>query len=245
MSPTYCYVCKGQVNTIEEIKKKPYKRKIWKCTFCDEIEKENKEKKNTTKINFKELVKISVKKIKEETIIFSEDVEEWCLRPYPHHPNGCPNFNNHLCPPYAPFLREYIDNYNHFYLVYAKFNLAKYKELRKEENPEFFNSEDRLKCLLYWQNSVKKLLKEKIERLINQNTELLIAGCGSGMKIKGYNYDVHSMEAMGVNVFSTLKLNKIPFELRPKNLIILCSLICAKNSLNFKEQRKLDEVSLS
>jgi hypothetical protein len=206
------------------------------------LEKENKEKKNLTKIDFKELTKIKIKKIKEKTIIFSEDVEEWCLRPYPNHPNGCPNFNHHLCLPYAPFLRDYIDNYSYFYLVYVHFNFAKYKESRKEENPEFFNSENRLKCLLYWQNSVKKLLREKIERLIHLNTDLLIAGCGSGMRIKGYNYDVYSMEAMGINVFSTLKLNKIPFELRPKNMIILCSLICAKNGLNFKRQKKLDEV---
>jgi len=207
------------------------------------LEKESKKKKRLSNIDFKELTKISVKKIKEETIIFSEDVEELCLRPYPNHPKGCPRFDQHLCPPYAPFLGDDIDYYNHFYLVYINFDFGNYKELRKEENPEFFNSENRLKCLIYWQNSVKNLLKGKIERIIDQNTDFLIAGCGSGMKIKGYKYDVYSMEAMGINVFSTLKLNKIPFELRPKNMIILCSLICAKNSLKFKKQTKLNEVS--
>ncbi len=51
------------------------------------------------------------------------------------------------------------------------------------------------------------------------------------------------MEAMGVNVFSNLKLNKISFELRPKNRIILCSLICSKRVLNLKTQKKLNMLS--
>lgn len=207
-----------------------------------QLEQESKNKKRSSKIDFKKLTKISMKKIKEETIIFSEDTGKWCLRPYPNHPNGCPNINREECFPFARFLRDIIGNYNYFYLVYINFNFAKYKELRKEENPEFFNSENRLKCLIYWQNSVKKLLKEKIERIISQNRDFLIAGCGPGMKIKGYKYYAYSMEAMGINVFSTLKLNKIQFELRPKNMIILCCLICAKNSLNLTRQIKLVEV---
>ena len=208
------------------------------------LEKKNKEKKNIAKIDFKKLTLINVKKIEEKSIIRYPEVLDFCYYPYPNHPKGCPNIDKCHSEKEVPYFSEVVknNNFNNYYLVYVDFNFARYKTLRKEKNPEFFNSENRLKCLIYWQNSVKSLLKKKIEELINQQNGLFVAGCGSGMKLKGYDNYVYSMEAMGINVFSTLKLNKIPFELRPKNMIILCSLICAKNRLNFKRQKKLDEV---
>lgn len=30
----YCWKCKGRVNTIEEVREKPHKRKVWKCEIC-------------------------------------------------------------------------------------------------------------------------------------------------------------------------------------------------------------------
>ena len=209
------------------------------------LEQENKKKKNLPKIDFRKLTLINVKRIEEKSIISYPEVLDFCYYPYPNHPNGCPNIDKCHSEKKGPYFSEVIKNskFTHYYLVYINFNFAKYKVLRKKENPEFFNSEARLKCLLYWQNSVKKLLKQKIEVLINNQNSLFIAGCGSGMRIKGYNQYVYSMEAIGINVFSTLKLNKIPFELKPKNKIILCSLICSKNELIIKKQKRLDEAS--
>jgi len=205
--------------------------------------KRNKKKKNISKINFKPLTEIKVKKIEEKTIIRYPEVLLFCYYPYPNHPKGCPNTYKCHFEKEAPYFSEVVEKnrFNHYYLVYINFNFAKYKTLREKENPEFFNSEARLKCLIYWQNSVKSLLKKKIKELILEQKGLFIAGCGSGMKIKGYPEYVYSMEIMGINVFSTLKLNKIPFELKPKNKIILCSLICSKNELNIKKQKRLDE----
>lgn len=208
------------------------------------LEQENKKKKNLAKIDFRKLTIINIKRIEEKSIIRYPEVLDFCYYPYPGHPNGCPNIDKCHSDKKIPYFSEVVKNskFTHYYLISINFNFAKYKTFRKKENPEFFNSEARLKCLIYWQNSVKKLLKQKIEDLINNQNSLFIAGCGSGMKIKGYNKYVYSMEAMGINVFSTLKLNKIPFELKPKNKIILCSLICAKNKLKFKKQKRLDEV---
>lgn len=188
-------------------------------------------------MNFKHLIKIKRKKIQCKSIIFSEDTGEWCLRPYPDHPKGCPNYNkNHLCPPNTPQLEDLIIDYDHFHLIYAEFDFAEYKKLRKQEQPNW--TVNQVKCVLYWQNSVKKLLKEKIEQIIDPYliNNILILGCGSGMKIKDYKYDIYSMEAMGVNVFSTLKLNNINFEIRPKNKIILCCLLCSKKELKIIKQ---------
>lgn len=201
--------------------------------------------KNLEKIDFRKLTLINVKKIEEKSIIRYHEVLDLCYYPYPNHPKGCPNIDKCHSEKKIPYFSEVVKNnkFTHYYLVYINFNFAKYKVLRKEGNPEFFNSEARLKCLFYWQNSVKKLLKQKIEELINNQNSIFIAGCGSGMKIKGYNKYGYSMEAMGINVFSTLKLNEIPFELKPKSKIILCSLICSKNKLKFKKQKRLDEAS--
>ena len=207
------------------------------------LEQEDKMKKTLAKIDFKELTEINIKKIEEKTIIRYPEVLVFCYYPYPGHTKGCPNTHKCHFEKEAPYFSEVVENnnFNHYYLVYINFNFAKYKELRKESNPEYFNSENRLKCLIYWQNSVKSLLKKKIKELIINQNNLFIAGCGSGMKVKGYPEYVYSMEIMGINVFSTLKLNKIPFELKPENKIILCSLICSKNELNIKKQKRLDE----
>jgi hypothetical protein len=58
-----------------------------------------------------------------------------------------------------------------------------------------------------------------------------LLGCGSGFNnkdIKRYQKEVYSMEAVGINVLSTLRLNKIDFEIRPKNKILLVCLVCIK-----------------
>lgn len=166
------------------------------------------------------------------------------MRSYPNHPKGCPNYNSRLCPPYipshVPSLIDLIVDYDHFYLIYAEFNFAKYKELRKQENPNWTSNQ--IKCLLYWQNSVKKLLKEEIEQIIDPSfiNNILILGCGSSMKIKWHKNDIYSMEAMGVNVFSTLKLNKISFEINPQNKVILCCFLASEEELKLKKQKTVD-----
>jgi hypothetical protein len=54
-------------------------------------------------------------------------------------------------------------------------------------------------------------------------------GTGSGMKINGKNH--YSMEAVGINVFATLKRNNIPFEVKPKKIINLVCLMLFKKNL--------------
>lgn len=190
-------------------------------------------------MNFEKLTKIKVKKIEEKTIIRYPEVYELCYYPYPNHPNGCPNTLNcqWLNVPFFDTIYEY-GNYTYFYLVYIEFNFKRYKELRILENPEFFNTEARLKCLIYWQNSVKKILRDYIE-ILQEGNQFYVLGCGYGFKLS-FQKHVASMEAVGINVFSTLKLNNISFELKPKNKIILCSLICATNRLILKKQTKVN-----
>ena len=185
-------------------------------------------------IEFEKLSEINHKEIKLNTIIYYPEVFELlCHYPYPNHPKGCINIDKcrSLNVPYFPKLIHYGD-YRYYYLVYLNFDFKRYKELRKSENPEFFNTENRLKCLLYWQNSLKKIIKDCLEGLRMENPHFYVLGSGSGFRLS-FQKQVASMEAVGINVFSTLKLNGISFEIKPKNKIVLCNLLCSKKKISF------------
>ena len=113
--------------------------------------------------------------------------------------------------------------------------------MRKEENPDFFNSDARLKCVIYWQSSVKRLLKDEIKHMYNNNfiyDNYYLLGCGSGFNDKLLNkfqYKIYSMESIGIDVFRTLKNNNIDFELKPKNKVVLVCLLCSRMNLNNDE----------
>ena len=188
-------------------------------------------------INFKELVQIKWKEIREDTIIYYPEIEDLCYRPYPNHPKGCPNIDKceRLNIPNFEIIIEYGE-YKFFYLIYAKFDFKQYKELRKEEHSNW--SENQVKCVLYWQNSVKKLLSEFINMLTLTKQDYIL-GCGYGLKIKFRKY-VGSMENSCINVFSTCKLNGIKLEIRPKNIIYLVCLLCSKKPVSFKKQLTLE-----
>jgi len=187
-------------------------------------------------MDFKELVSINWKEIKEETIIHYDEVLELCKRPYPNHPKGCPN--QEKCRSLAiPSFKEFKEkNKNYFYyLVHAYFDFGSYKQIRKREHPDW--TEQQVKCVLYWQGSVKKHLADYIENIRKGNPPFYVYGCGSGLKLF-FQKIVGSMEAARINVFSTLKLNRIPFELNPENNVILCCLLCSRVPLKFDIEKE-------
>ena len=188
------------------------------------------------------MVQIKIKKIKENTIIYYPEIEDLCYRQYPNHPKGCPNKAkcDHLNIPNFETILEYGE-YKHFYLIYAKFEYFKYWLLRlfeaiKTHTIDYWTS-SRLECLLYYQNSVKKLLSDYINCLPLTSLNYVL-GCGYGLKIKSQKY-VGSMENSCINVFSTCKLNGIKLEIRPKNKIHLVCLLCAKKLISFKRPKQL------
>jgi len=183
-----------------------------------------------------ELIEIDYLKTNKETIIFTRKTRKWCQLPYPNHPNGCPNYNkNPLCPPYALYLDKILNKYSNFYLIYAKFDLKRQMDrmLLLHENW----STKQAKCLLYWQNSVKKRLIEVIETIAmnNSKSKMFIFSCGSGFNLRTINQDkIYSMEAAGIDVFNTLKNNGIKFELKPTCKVVLTTLLCSNDELSFE-----------
>lgn len=177
-------------------------------------------------MNIKKLTDIKIKKIDPETIITTPKTLEFCKRPYPDHPDGCPNIQK--CRDLnLPFFK---DRWREYHLLYADFDFRSYKDWRESQNPNW--TARQVECCLYWQNSVKSLLVREIEKLYISDGPFYVYGCGSGLKLS-FQEKVGSMELAGINVFSTLKLNNIDFEVAPKNKVVLCNLLCS----NSKQQR--------
>ncbi len=187
-------------------------------------------------MEIKNFVKIKYLRISKTTIIFTKKTRIWCRLPYPNHPKGCPNFNkNPLCPPKAEFLENVLNDFDTFYLVYAIFDLRKQRNRMLSLHPNW--SERQANCLLYWQGSVKKRLKEYIKKIIlkNKGKKIYILSSGSGFRDITFNQSkIYSMEAAGIDVFNTLKNNHIEFDLKPKNKVLLVTLIYCNFELSFE-----------
>ena len=184
-------------------------------------------------MKFNKLIELKNMEIEEKTIIYYPEIEDFCWYPYPNHPDGCPNRIKcqNINVPNFDIIKDY-GKYSHYYLVYLEFDFKKYKEIRKKENPNFFNSKGRLQCNRYYQNSLKRIIKDYIEDLYKINEDFYILGCGSGFKLS-FQKQVGSMEKACINVFSTMKLNGIKFEIKPVNKIIFCNLLCSEKRLLF------------
>ncbi len=180
-----------------------------------------------------DITKIKILRVPRNTIKFTKKTHIWCTLPYPGHPKGCPNYKkNLLCPPYTKIMENCLKNYNYFYLIYAVFNLYRYKNYMLKKHPNW--TERKASCLLYWQNSVKKILKDFITNLYlnNPNCSLYLFCSGSGLKSKSFKQEtVYSMEAVGINVINTLIKNGINIEIKPKKIVHIVNLLCSDKEL--------------
>jgi len=184
-------------------------------------------------MNIGKITIIKILRVKRNSIIFTPKTHIWCTLPYPGHKKGCPNYDkNPLCPPNIKIMEKHLENYSFFYLIYAIFNIFKYKNNMLNKHPDW--SDRKARCLLYWQNSVKKLLKEYIISLYltSLDCSLYLFGSGSGDKIHNIKQEkVYSMEAVGINVIQTLLNNKIKIEVKPKKFVHIVNLLCSNKEL--------------
>lgn len=128
----------------------------------------------------------------------------WCELPYPGHKKGCPNYGKG-CP--LPHVDNYFDLSKPHWFAITKFDLKNHVQKMKGGHPKW--SERQCRCVLYWQNGVRKELDKTCREFI-QNKNLIF----------------HKIpEAMGVNVILTLKKLKIPIEIKPKNFVHKVALI--------------------
>ena len=181
-------------------------------------------------MDISELVKLKSKIISRNSIIAYKEILDLCKRPYPGHRKGCPNIekcHNELIVPFFKKLDSQM-KFRFYYLLYAIFDFKGYKKSRKKEYPKW--SDGKIKCVLYWQGSVKSLIRKKLEKIYNEY-DFYVLGCGSGLKLS-FQKPVASMEAVGINVFSTMKINKVEFEIKPISRIVFCNLLCSKKPIH-------------
>jgi hypothetical protein len=168
------------------------------------------------------IVIIHDKIIDPASLIFTEKVREYCNYPYPGHPNGCPaKCSARLIP--ARFCEEWVKNkHDLFILSWAELDFKAYKKRRRRANEHL--SDNQVKCVLYWQGAVKKILKDHVFSTYPDHD---VFGTGAG-----FGTSMQSMEAHGILVYAALVKNKIKFEKKPKNKVILVALVMHKKNQN-------------
>jgi len=128
----------------------------------------------------------------------------WCKLPYPNHPRGCPNFPQ--CPESQP---NFIDIQNQYvwYAVLEEFDLVTHAEKMKRKHPNW--SERQCRNLLYWQNSVVKRLKAKVQSYKSDESDIIL----------------EIPEASGINIFETLSQVGVILQRNHPNYIVKIMLL--------------------
>ena len=184
-------------------------------------------------MKIQEITSINVLRVDRGSIKFTDKTHKWCTLPYPNHKKGCPNFNkNPLCPPNAKIMENILENYRFFYLILAYFDIFKYTNHMMHKHPNW--SERKARCVLYWQKSVKKLMREYIKNIYlkNPSCNFYLFSSGAGEKIPLNKQDeIYSMEAAGINVIQTLINNNIKVEVKLKKKVILVNLLCSNKKV--------------
>ncbi len=143
-----------------------------------------------------------------EVIPFGRKFQSLCRHPYRRHPQGCPNFNKKSgCPPAQPLINEVLDFSRNIYLIYTEFDLRAHTERMKALHLNW--SEYQIYCVLYWQPTARKILRQEEEKA-RQKYQL--------------NFICKSPEANGVNVTELMKGVGIVLEWPPKKISRLVSL---------------------
>lgn len=141
--------------------------------------------------------------------VIDTSVRGLCVKQYPGHPRGCPNFNHKEgCPPQA---KLFADVFNLKYPVYAivnVFEFGKHCTRMKLIHPEW--SKRQVECCLYWQPTARKQLETEIQNFKS----------AKGLRVDGSPRYVVTRcpEAMGVDITKTLHNAGIDLEWPPVNV---------------------------
>ena len=135
---------------------------------------------------------IPIKKL----VLFRDTGSRFCRLPYPGHPKGCPNwYKKKVCPPHAPMAAIYFDITKPLYFVHSEFDLSAHIVRMKLRNPDW--SERQCKCVLYWQGTSRKQMRERVKIAIFE---------------LGTNAQTACPEGMGVNVYATARLSGLKMD---------------------------------
>ncbi|MGI6684911.1 MAG: hypothetical protein ACOX47_05415 [Bacillota bacterium] len=121
--------------------------------------------------------------------IIDSSVKELCLRPYPGHAKGCPNYNKKdTCPPNTKMFNEVFDLDYPVFAIINSFDLKSHKEKMHLKHPDW--SEKQLASTRFWYAKAKKELRDGINKFLQDHRDYDATSCPEGL---------------GVNVTETLK----------------------------------------
>ena len=141
--------------------------------------------------------------------VLDSSVRKLCVRSYPRHKNGCPNFNKKDgCPPNIELFQDVYNLNRPMLAVWNIFNFKEYVDRMRVKHPDW--SQAQLENCLYWQGSARKSLRLAVEEILKIHP---------GMKA---NY---CPEAMGVNVTETMNQIGVVIEWPPVNVAIQVAIL--------------------
>ena len=150
--------------------------------------------------------------------VIQPSVRGLCIKPYPLHKKGCPNFNKRFsCPPRAGLLTEFLDFTKPIYCIYNAYDIGKHVEKMKLKHPTW--SERQLYNCLYWQGTARKQLRQRVKAFLKENVGL---------------YPSYCPEAGGINITETMKQIGVTLEWPPKHFAYQVALV---GSLAVKEEK--------
>ncbi len=100
--------------------------------------------------------------------LYLEDTRKYCFLPYQNHPKGCPNCYGKCWGDNKtqPRVDEVMNLSRPYYFVYSRFDLEKHAANMKSKHPSW--SDRQCKCVLYWQGTARKRLREHVREALTQ-----------------------------------------------------------------------------
>jgi len=152
-------------------------------------------------------------------LIIDPKVRGLCVKPYPNHKKGCPNYAKKKgCPPMCPVISETLDLSQPVYAIWNTFPIGEHVERMKAKHPDW--TERQLYCCLYWQPKARKQLRQLVDEFcFAMRQSFTIVACP---------------EAQGVNLTETMKGVGVELEWPPR-INARQIVIAGKQSLRQKE----------
>ena len=135
--------------------------------------------------------------------IIDYNMRKICMRKYPNHPKGCPNFGKKAgCPPTLPRIEDLIlmGIRQPIYAIFNRFDFKGHCDKMRKLHPQW--SQRQIECCLYWQGTARKSLREKVENFLTKHPHYDIVECPEGA---------------GVNLTETMRNAGIILEWPPVN----------------------------
>ncbi|MEW6524077.1 MAG: hypothetical protein AB1445_11030 [Bacillota bacterium] len=144
-------------------------------------------------------------------------VRALCLRPYPGHPQGCPNYGRRLtCPPGVGLFDRVFDLSQPVFAVVGQFDLESHMVRMCQKHPHW--TERQLRNCRYWQGTARKALRLQLASFLATHP--------------GYSAAT-APEAMGVEVTATLRRAGVELEWpvrRVARQVALCAIPLNRSS---------------